>query len=272
MRLHFVKNIVRTLIVIIAILVTGTPLSAQSVDKSNDDEYGILKKESLSFGGRLNTNGWSLFATYGKAAGFDKSKFYQFELIEFKHYQENKVSNDRALPVRQNFGNNPKSYIYGKQNTFLSMHFSFGKRRLIGEKAEKSGVSAEFVYQYGPSLGLLKPYYLDLIYIVSGDGQPYADPRPKKYSPETREKFLTRTYIYGSSGFSKGLDEISLIPGAHGKAGFHFDWAPYNDVVRALEVGVAADLYIRDVPIMVNERNNFYFLYLYLGIEFGKRW
>lgn len=259
-----------TFLILMLLLVQVLP--AQSVEKSTAGEEGTLKQEHLSFGGRLNTNGWSFFATYGKATGFYKSKFYQFELIEFKHPQERKVPNELALPVNQQWGNNPKSYIFGKQNTFLSMHFSFGKRRLIGDKAEKSGVSAEFVYQYGPSLGIQKPYYLDLIYVVRGDGQTRTEARPQKYTAETHDRFLSKTYIYGSSGFSKGLDEIKLIPGAHGKAGFHFDWAPYNDLVRALEVGIGADLYMRNVPIMVNERNKFYFLYLYLGIEFGKRW
>ncbi len=247
-------------------------LWSQSTELGSEESFSTLKQKELSFGGRLNTNGWSASMTYNKNTGFYKSKFYQFQLINYRDPKEKKVNNESAITITNRFGNHPKSYIFAKQNTFLSLHFSTGTRILIGDKAEKSGVSAEFTYQYGFSLGLIKPYYLDLIYTVQTDGITRNEARPERYSAENHDKFLDRRYIFGSSGFSRGLDEITPAPGLHAKAGLRFDWAPFNELVRALEVGLAADVYFRRIPIMLNEQNKFYFINIYLGVEFGKRW
>ncbi len=262
----------KKLFILCALLILAPVLRSQSTELGSEESFSTLKQKELSFGGRLNTNGWSAFVTYNKSTGFYKSKFYQFELINYRDPKEKKVNNESAITITNRFGNHPKSYIFAKQNTFLSLHFSTGKRLLIGDKAEKSGVSAEFTYQYGFSLGLIKPYYLDLIYTVRTDGITQNIPRPERYSPENQDKFLDQRYIFGSSGFTKGLDEITPVPGLHAKSGLRFDWAPFNELVRALEIGLAADVYFRRIPIMLNDQNKFYFVNIYLGVEFGKRW
>jgi len=262
----------KKLLIFSVLFVFSSMLWSQSTELGSEQSFSTLKQKELSFGGRLNTNGWSASMTYNKSTGFYKSKFYQFQLINYRDPKEKKVNNESAITITNRFGNHPKSYIFAKQNAFLSLHFSKGTRVLIGDKAEKSGVSAEFTYQYGFSLGLIKPYYLDLIYTVQSDGITRNEARPERYSAENHDKFLDRRYIFGASGFSRGLDEITPVPGLHAKAGLRFDWAPFNELVRALEVGLAADVYFRRIPIMLNEQNRFYFVNIYLGVEFGKRW
>ncbi len=243
-------------------------LSAQSLEKSNgNDRVGLRTTEDLSFGLRLHTNGWSISGTYGKITGAQKSRYWHFELMEIQHPKEVRQSNDFALG---RFGISPKPFVFGKANAFYALNVGFGNRKLIGGKAERSGVEVNLVYQAGPSLGMAKPYYLDLIYETDN---PF-DPRiiPQRLTEENREKFLDPSSIYGASGFTRGLSELRIFPGVHGKAGLSFDWASYNEFVTALEVGIGLNAYARRIPIMAEEQNNAYFIFLYLGIHVGKKW
>lgn len=239
---------------------------SQSVEKSDDDSYGTRYLEDLSFGFRLNTSGWSIFGTYGKVVSADKYRFYQVELAELRHPKEVRQSSELFNP---RIPESPRPFVFGKQNNFFALNVSVGKRVTIGEKANRSGVEVNFIYQGGPTLGLAKPYYLD----VFRDGSDLFNLIESiKYTEKRREDFLDISNIYGASGFTRGLGELRFYPGVHGKAGLNFDWANYSEFVTALEVGLAANAFLRTVPIMVDAPNRPYFIYLYLGIQFGKKW
>ena len=94
-------------------------------------------------------------------------------------------------------------------------------------------------------------------------------------SEETADRFTNIFNIFGSSGWTKGLDEITIRPGIHGKFGVHFDWGAFDQYVKALEVGLMIDVFHRKVPIMVereNVENRAFFLNLFINLQFGKRW
>jgi len=248
-------------------------LIAQSLDKmSANDRMGVLYTKDASCGLRIITNGWALFGNLGKSINLNRSRFYQVEFAELKNPREKKQTSD-------NFGGAdypPRPYVFGKENVFFALHVGIGRKYLLGEKAEKSGVEVTLNYVLGPSLGILKPYYLDLIY-TSDPGSPRRSTHSEKYSEENAPKFLDHTQIYGSSGFSKGLSEIRPIPGLHAKVGINFDWASFGDFIKALEVGVTADVYYKRVPIMIsdhhqNNPNRAYFIGLYLSGQVGKKW
>lgn len=258
-------------LLVTTIFLATIPVDAQSTEISEDGKVGTLKENDLSFGLRLNTNGWGLFGTYGTAHSADRSRFFQGEFVEIKHPKEIKYSNDYGTTTQ---GYSPKPFVFGKQNSFFAVRFAYGNRVFLGGKAEKSGVEVNWVYQVGPSLGILKPYYLDVLYEVERQNNiTIYEPRPTKYDandPDSR--FMQRELIFGASGFSHGLDEIKLVPGINAKTGFNFDWANYSDYVLAVEVGLSVDVYTQSIPIMVVENNRPYFVALYLGIQFGKRW
>lgn len=239
---------------------------AQSLDKEPDDKMGLLYENDLSFGVRVNTNGWSLFGTYSQSVSAKRYRYYQIEFQEFLHPKEKKQTNEyllRGVPT------SPRPYVFGKQHNFYGLSFSIGNRIILGEKAARSGVEVTYIYQYGPTLGLAKPYYLEKINFNNDALPPTVS---IKYTPETRDDFLNDNVIYGSSGFTKGLGELRFFPGVHGKTGLNFDWANYNEFVTALEVGLGVNLFLKRIPLMVDVPNRAYFIYLYMGIQFGKKW
>ena len=225
---------------------------------------GLSYEHEFSMGAKVTTTGWGIFGDLTKDVNYDKKRVMYFELAFLKNPKETKRVNEFTIGFTP-----PKPFVYGKQNTFFNLKAAIGEKRLIGEKAEKSGFQISANYAGGFSAGFVKPYYLEAINTDSEDGNLTI---PIRYSPETESLFLDATKIYGASGFSAGFNEISFVPGLFGKAGLNFDWATYDDFVKSAETGIGAELYLKEIPIMIQENNKPLFVYLYLSLQFGKKW
>jgi hypothetical protein len=250
---------------------------AQSVEPgAYNEQLGLLYTRDISCGFRLTTNGWAAFGNLSKRINQDRSSFYQLEFAEFKNPAENKQASENWANV--NYA--PRRYVFGKQNVFFALHFGLGRKIMLGEKAEKSGVAVSFNYVLGGSLGILKPYYLDLIYDNDPGNPSRRYVESHKYDPDDPEvvaKFLDFTQIYGSSGLARGLNEIKPVPGIHLKAAFNFDWAEFGEFIKAIEAGATADIYYKRIPIMVADHlsenpNRAYFVGLYVALMLGRKW
>ena len=71
------------------------------------------------------------------------------------------------------------------------------------------------------------------------------------------------------------MDELSILPGVHGKIAVHFDWGAFDQYVKAFEAGVMVDVFTKKAPIMIevgDNQNRAYFINLFLNVQFGKRW
>lgn len=224
---------------------------------------GLSYEHEFSMGAKVSTSGWAVFGDYTKDVDLDKKRVAYFELEFLKHPKETKRVNEFTVGYTP-----PKPFVYGKQNTFFNFKAAIGEKRMIGQKADKSGFQISANYAGGFSAGFVKPYYL-AVYSADESNGPTVN---VAYTPETSNIFLDYTSIYGASGFSVGFNEISVVPGLFGKVGMNFDWATYDDFVKAAEAGIGAELYLRDIPIMILENNKPYFVYLYLSLQFGKKW
>lgn len=268
------------------LLVAGT-LQAQTDKKEakkKEREERRLKRISLfreleegennyerewSMGGRINTDGWGGFFELGFRKNRKVVNYFQFEFNEKKHPKEDKKPG-AFVNINDQFAYSEKPYILGKRNNFYQAKLGMGQRYLIGGKGNKNGVEVSAIYYGGVSIGLLKPYYL-VVEDPSGEGRtidikygqdPYMD----------TAVFINPSRIIAGAGFGKGWGELSVVPGLHAKTGLRFDWAKFNEVVSALEVGVNAEYYTKDVPILVAQDPKKFFFNAYLSLQFGKRW
>lgn len=230
-----------------------------------------LSKE-FSVGFRLNTDGWSLFADRGTVQSEEKFsdlfynvKLMQLEFGEHKHPMEikrsnttNNISNDKSRP-----------FIYGKINNFYALKLGYGRRKLIAGKPETGTISVHWVYLGGLSVGLLKPYYLEAYVPVDQFGT--LGQESIKYSDSTKGPFLSKQNILGSSGFTKGIGEIKIIPGIHLKTALHFDFASTKHAKLAIETGINAEFYAKKVEIMANQKAQPYMVNVYASLQFGRR-
>jgi hypothetical protein len=219
------------------------------------DEEGILNyhKQSI-FGIQLRTMGYGLLYEIGRMKTTRKTTIYGIELSEIKNSKE-----DRLPKGTFTFGN---PYIYGKVNNFYQFKIGIGQQYLLGEKGNKNGVSVSAVYGGGLSLGLLRPYYLE-VQDQAGNVQTI------KYDQDST--LFLHGLIVGGGGLGKGWGELKMRPGAYGKAGLRFDYGRFNEIVSALEVGVSLDAYFQEVPIMLQQPDKRFFFQGYVALEFGKR-
>lgn len=223
------------------------------------EEEGVLTyRKQNTFGLQLRTNGYGLFYEAGSAVSPRFTNLYMVELTEIKHPKEEKVGKGDGV-----FNS---SFVYGKINNFYQLKFGFGQQYIFGQKGNKNGVAVMGIYEGGLSLGLLRPYYLD----VTDNGTR----KSVKYESRDSLLFLDAvggSRIDGSSGLSKGWNEIKVRPGLFLKAALRFDFNKYNEKVQALQIGLSIDAYPQKIPQMVYQKPKQIFVEGHLAYVFGGR-
>lgn len=232
----------------------------------DDPSKGLVYNQEFSLGIRLHTHGWAVGTNFGRLQTYYRTKYWHIEFGELKHQKEFRQSFESPSTLN---GRISRAFKYGKQNNLYALRGGLGIKRYYSEKAKVKGVAVGISYEGGATLGLLKPYYLEL---RAGDGQ-YSV--ATKYSEAAADRFLDIYQIHGASSWTKGFGEISLLPGAHARFAVHFDWGAFDEYVKSLEGGIMVDAFIRKAPIMVeldNVENRLLFINLFLNLQFGKRW
>jgi hypothetical protein len=237
--------------------------AAEKVKKLQKDaeEGTIIFNKQLAFNIALNNDGYAFGFEKAKYKSILKSSLWWINFGERKHTKEEKVTVFKAGSGEQ-LGN---PFVYGKQNNFYYLKIGFGQQRLLGGKNFKNGVAVQAIYGGGLSLGMLKPYYLEVKdRLVSGNSEMI------KYS-EDDARFLRSDSIFGSASFGKGFNEMKYVPGLFAKAAIRFDYGKFNDVVTALEIGIGAEFYTQKMPIMLLNKEKNLFINSYISLIFGSR-
>jgi hypothetical protein len=230
---------------------------------------GLLYNREIAFNIRLHTNGFAMGADFGRLRTYYLTRTFHVELGELKHHKEYRTNLDRSSST----GRISRAFIYGKQNNFFVLRGGIGEKRYFSEKAEYKGVAVGISYKGGPTLGVLKPYYLELL-STENTPSPFLTTVSRKYSEDIHDYFLEPWNIFGSSGWTKGFDEIRLVPGLHAQFAVHFDWGAFDEYMKAIEVGIMADVFFQKVPIMVETtdvENRPFFINLFINLQLGKR-
>jgi len=131
-----------------------------------------------------------------KGIVYYKTDYYHLSIGYLKDPREKRQN--RNLPSFGPFGRS-SSFTYGKQNSVINIRGGIGKKRFISEKAKRKGIAIGYDYNIGPSLAILKPYQLELIYELD-DGVRVV--RTEAYNEENAEKFLTYNDIFGGAAIS----------------------------------------------------------------------
>ena len=119
------------------------------------EEKTTIFKTEQSFGVGMHTNGFQATYRYGKyLSGFTK-RIFEIEVANIKHPREIKS----IYPFEEDV----RGYIFGKMNAFFAIRPSIGFQKIIFPKQSIKGVSITSLFQFGPSLGLAKPVYLNII-------------------------------------------------------------------------------------------------------------
>lgn len=225
-------------------------------------EEGVLvyRKQNI-LGLQFRTNGYGGFYEMGRMKTNRKTNIYRLDITEIKHQKEEKQTEGGIAGNAIIFGN---PYIYGKINNFYQVSLGFGQQYILGQKGNKNGVAVSAVYSGGLVLGLLRPYYVEVIDPNGGDNLLI------KYSQKDSALFLGPK-IVGGGGLRKGWSELSIKPGGFLKTALRFDYGRFNEVVSGIEIGISGEFYSSKIPILFNQKDKQFFFQGYIAVLFGRR-
>lgn len=226
---------------------------------------GIIYNQERTFNLRASTGrNLSIGMEFGKLRTYNRTKTWSIYFGELKHPKEQRQSADpRASRAFRPF-------VYGKQNSLFVLRAGWGAKRYFSEKAKQKGVAIGMSYSIGPSLGILKPYYLALAH--EGDINTAYRILHQKYSESNATIFLDNTRILGASPFTRGIGESSFLPGGNATIAYHMDWGAFDEMVKALEIGLMIDVFSKKAPIFVSStQNKQFFMNFFVNVQFGKR-
>ena len=231
----------------------------QKRDKVNaqikaEEEGVIVYKKHFAFGIKLISDGYGISFEKGYSKSVKRTTLFQLEIAERKHQKEVKQTNTFAATA--------SPFIYGKINYFYPVKLGVQKQFLLGNKSNKNGVSITANIGGGLTLGLLRPYELEV------------DKNGKRtfIRFESEDSLLFKTgSVLGGPGLGKGWNHLKFTPGLYVKPGLRFDYGRYNDLLAAIEVGVAAEFYTKKIPQMFDNKQKQFFFSAWFSVLFGKR-
>ena len=220
------------------------------------EEEGVnAYSKHTALGIKLTSDGYGAFIEVGRAQSVKRSLLFQFEFAERKHQKEEKqqVSGfTTTTPI-----------IYGKINFFYPVKLGVQEQILLGNKSNKNGVSVTANGGGGLIFGLLRPYKADVLK-TSGI-------RDFVGVDDADSAYFYNEGFYGGPDFSIGWSGLKLTPGLYIKTSLRFDYARYNEMLNALEVGLMAEAYSRKIPQMIYLPQKQVFLGAYVSLIFGRR-
>lgn len=221
-----------------------------------EEEGVIAYKKHYAFGIKLTSDGYGLSFEKGYSKSVKTATLFQFEISERKHQKEEKRTNPLA----------PASpFIYGKINFFYPIKLGVQKQFLLGNKSNKNGVSISANVGGGITLGLLRAYEIEVDKAGKRTFIRYDSPDSLLFINSFNDPSVS------GPGLGKGWSHLKLTPGLYVKPGVRFDYGRYNDLVSALEVGVAAEFYSKKIPQMFDNKQKQFFFSAYITVLFGKR-
>lgn len=223
-----------------------------------EEEGDLIFNKHNIFGIRLATDGYGINFEKGKYKSNTKTLLYEFELNEKKSPKEHKIS-------ASSDGFNYNSVVLYKLNNFYIFKMAMGQQYLIGGKGNKNGVAVTALYTGGVSIGMLKPYYIDVL------NQQTQETNRSTFPDLIRDDTTGQLLVSGASGFTVGWDHLSIKPGLNGKTAMRFDYGRLNQTITAIEVGLTGEYYFSKIPMVMYVPQKNFFFNAYVSILFGSR-
>ena len=257
------------MILVAALLLPYFSFAQQPETEKDTVDLGILYKKQFSGNIMLHTLGYGVGIRKGWNKNYFKKYFFEADLLEMRSPNQTKSYN-------LNFSN-LRGYYYGKLNALDIIRVGAGTSTLINRKPYWGGIDVRHFLSGGLSLGLQIPVYLNIVYYYEDNNTQYFNVVVEKYDPEKHYPYLGMNpdcdcEIYSKGPILKGLTEVKPIPGLYLKTGFNFDFSKENDRVRALEVGVTAEGFIKAVQMMAFDDPRRFFITGYFNYHFGKNY
>lgn len=218
-----------------------------------DTTYDKLYRSSYTAGVHFSTFGWGFYGELSKQKTYKYHHVFGLQFSNLRHKNEFKTSTSDA----------GSSFYYYKINAFVSLRPTFGGNFKLFEARRENGIEISFKWKLGPSIGLLKPVYLDIRSLTTA-----TKGRIERYDPEIHGYSV----IESKASWFTGLGQSKVELGIHSKYGINFNFARQKSSISGGEIGFLVDYFpFKPVDIMYEAVNYKLFTGFYLQFELGNR-
>ena len=177
------------------------------------------------------------------------------------------LTSSKQIKVINPYYANSKRYVYGKLNDIFLFRAGYGHDYLLNRKPYWGGIELRWLWQVGLTAAIEKPYYLFVIKLnQSTQGGLNYIIDTQKFDDD-----VSWDDIYGRAPFTKGLNELKVVPGLFGRFGFNFEFGNIKTSIKAVEAGTVVSFFPQGLNMMDDERNQRLFLNFYISYLIGKR-
>ncbi|KJH69336.1 hypothetical protein [Aliterella atlantica] len=159
---------------------------------------------------------------------------------------------------------NGNRLILGKQSYLFALRGQWGREFTLFRRAEVRGIELNGILAGGPTLGLLKPYFVQVV-TRQAPRQTYEVP----YDPtliQSRE-----VYINGGGSPLRGFDRLNVVPGLNVKAAVAIELDTFQQASIGIETGFLVEGYRQEIVIISGVPNRQFFTSGYLTLYYGTR-
>lgn len=243
----------RLLILSLLILFGSTTMLGQQ-DAGNPIEKRGFYRTMNMYGIEMHTRGWGAYYRRGwRQTGFS-NRIFHTEIINVNHPKQKKIDA---------FNPNSLRYYEGKISSVYFLRNSFGWQKTMYDKEVKRGVRVSYFFLFGPTIGIAKPIYMNVVYLETGI---------KATERYDYDRHSVQTRVDGRAPFLLGVNEIGIHPGLHTKFAFNFEFSGDDENIKSLETGINFDAFGKEIPMMAITYNDQFYLTFYLALHFGKRY
>ncbi|MFN5181706.1 MAG: hypothetical protein ACK5D5_01635 [Bacteroidota bacterium] len=231
-------------------------ISAQITDYNINGDLNVLYRNEASGSFYIHSGGLGINLRRGFHVTGEKKRMLELDVCSMRDQKEIKLA----------MNENSKGYYYGKLNSLYILRTGVGKQIVLFRRGDRRSVEIRYSTIVGGSICFAKPVYLDILHSTQG-----MEPMPlstERYDPEIHNQ----SNIYGRANFLTGLNRTKIYPGGYAKFNVSCEFGEDYSDVKALEVGLVADVYPFPVPLMAFNDSKPYFLSLYASLVIGKKW
>jgi hypothetical protein len=162
---------------------------------------------------------------------------------------------------------NGRSYVEGKLNQLIAIRPAYGRRWTLLQKSAEGGPALKGIVSTGPSIGMQKPYYVDISYTNTASAKTYTLAVP--YS-KTLDDSYPKAFIIGDASFLNGFLEATPVPGWHLKTALNLGLESYKQNHMSLELGFCVDYFSKPIEMLNQTAGRSVYTTGYLTFFFGK--
>jgi hypothetical protein len=240
-------------------VILGVPFLSMGQRKSavpQKKETQTQSSSSWGFGVNTNTNS-GLLGGFSFLKTFQNRSFVNLDLTNTKDYRE----------FDSPYSYNGKTYVEGKLNYLINFRPEYGRQWILLKQASDGGTSLNGRLATGPTIGIQKPYFVDIVYTDVSSGRTATKSVPMA---SALDNTYNKSIISGEGSLFSGFSEAKFIPGWHLKTALEFKFETLKQNYLAVETGFIVDYYSQPVEILNQTAPRSVYTTGYVTFFFGK--